>query len=151
MQLSVPEEVSIGCKVVLTSKNGDWLKIALSLGFCFVCGSVLAQARLSMANGCPPPLLPLESGLMQFQKPPRMHEVADLCLRPHRLILSRKAFSSLLLSLKGQRVLWGMEERACTGQPQQMWGGPVTMQSHTQWCQSLGTRGKHLSTPAKQP
>jgi hypothetical protein len=78
---------------------GDWLKIALSLGVFFVCGSVMAQAHPSMLMAAHLLFLPLESGLMQLQKPPGRGHI--FAFRPYRLILSRKAFSSLLLVLRG--------------------------------------------------
>lgn len=144
---SLPEEVSNGCKAALTSKDGrlaensPFPRILLCLRL--RSGPSPTQVWLMAAHL---PLLPLESGLMLLQKPPRMQEMAGLCL-PSTEAGSEQESVSLSPS-SFIECCGGWRE---SGQPEQTWGGLVTTQSHTQWCQSLGTHGKHLNTQAKQP
>lgn len=78
---SLPEEVSISCKVALTSKDGRLAENSpfprILLFLWLHSGPSPTQVWLMAAHL---PLLSLESGLMQLQKPPRMQEMADLCL-----------------------------------------------------------------------
>lgn len=101
-----------------------------------------------------PPFLPLESGLTQLQKPPRMQEMAAICLLSTQADSEQESIFLSPSSFKGIESAVGDGETMHRPATADGGGGrgPVTMQSHTQRCQSLSrTCGKHVNTQAKQP